>query len=214
MILGKTVLASRIVDACQKLPDARVTFFYCRNTDGDRNAFASIARTLISQLMIGNEMLLYQVYDSAAKSGEAVLSSDKTAKELLATALHTCKPSQKTYIVIDGLDEYEREDRKEISAWFKEQVRGIPKLDLGKLRCMFVSQDDGVARKDLSDCTSIALTVKNTRADIETYCQMWHQLIDHKFGPLDLKVHNVSKLVTARAQGMGFPLALNRRLKI
>lgn len=130
-----------------------------------------------------------------------VLSSKSSAKSLLDIALKACDKAQKTYIVIDGLDEYNRESRKEISTWFKEQIRNVPTNDLGQIRCLFVSQDDGYARKDLSDCSSIKLTPKDTRSDIETFCKMWHDLIAQKFGPLDLKEHNVSQIVTARAQG-------------
>lgn len=146
-------------------------------------------------------MLLQYVYDHAAKSGEAVLSSGNTAKALLETALKTCDKTQKVYIIIDGLDEYSREDRKEISTWFKEQVRNIPTNDLGALRCLFISQDDGYARKDLSDCSSIKLTPSDTRDDIEAYCEMWQQLIVQKFKLLDPKEHNISTIITARAQG-------------
>ncbi|KAI0577634.1 zf-H2C2-2 domain-containing protein [Pyrenophora tritici-repentis] len=118
---GKTILASRVIDACRCLPQARVAFFYCRNTDGDRNALVAVARTIISQLVVENDMLLLKVFETAQASGEAVLSSRSMAKTLLAIALQTFPTSQKTYIIIDGLDEYAREDRKEISIWFKEQ---------------------------------------------------------------------------------------------
>ncbi|PZC93210.1 zf-H2C2-2 domain containing protein [Pyrenophora tritici-repentis] len=135
---GKTILASRVIDACRCLPQARVAFFYCRNTDGDRNALVAVARTIISQLVVENDMLLLKVFETAQASGEAVLSSRSMAKTLLAIALQTFPTSQKTYIIIDGLDEYAREDRKEISIWFKEQVRSIPRQDLGQLRCLFL----------------------------------------------------------------------------
>ena len=198
---GKTVLASLVIQECRILPRARTCFFYCRHTDEDRNAFVSVARAMLSQLVTGNDMLLQYLYDRAANSGEAVLSSGNTAKALLETALKTCDKTQKVYIIIDGLDEYSREDRKEISTWFKEQVRNIPTNDLGALRCLFISQDDGYARKDLSDCSSIKLTPNNTRHDIEAYCEMWQQLIVQKFKLLDPKEHNISTIITARAQG-------------
>ncbi|KAF1840937.1 uncharacterized protein K460DRAFT_410330 [Cucurbitaria berberidis CBS 394.84] len=199
---GKTVLTSRVIDECRKLPHAKLCFFYCRNTDETRNAFVSIARTMCSQLMSGNDMIVQLLYDRAAKSSDVVLSSVSTAKALLDTVLQTCDKTQKTYIIIDGLDEYNREDRKEMTTWFRELVRNVPSKELGQLRCLFISQDDGYARKDLSDCSAIRLKPEETRRDIQAYCQMWHQRLDQKFGPLDPKQYNISEIVTARAQGM------------
>lgn len=198
---GKTVLASLVVRECRELPQAKTCFFYCRHTDENRNAFVSVARVMLAQLVTGNDLLLQYLYDRAANSGEAVLSSGNTAKTLLETALKTHDKIQKVYIIIDGLDEYSREDRKEICTWFKQQVRDIPSNDLGGLRCLFVSQDDGYARKDLSDCSPIKLTPNDTRHDIQAYCEMWQKLIVQKFRLLDSKEQNVATLVTARAQG-------------
>jgi hypothetical protein len=202
--IGKTVLASRIIDECHSVAHIRTTFFYCQHTDDERNAFVAVARTMLSQLVVGNDLLLQLIYERATKSSEASLTSIQTAKELLDTALKTYDKTRKTYIVIDGLDEYDREDRKEISAWFKEQVRNVPTKDLGQLRCLFISQDDGYARKDMSDCSSLKLKVELTHHDIEAYCKMWHQRIEERFKALDPKEHNISEMVTARAQGITY----------
>ncbi|KAF2800244.1 hypothetical protein K505DRAFT_229183, partial [Melanomma pulvis-pyrius CBS 109.77] len=164
---GKTVLSSLVVEECRNLPKARTSFFYCRHSDEHRNAFVSVARAILSQLAVNNSPLLLYLYDRASKSGEAVLSSTSTAKDLLAIALQTCDKSYKTYIILDGLDEYSRDDRKEIIEWFKEQLKA-----------------------------------KDTRQDIETYCNIWHTRIAQRFAPLDSREHNISKIVTARAQGM------------
>ncbi|KAF2726766.1 hypothetical protein EJ04DRAFT_452711 [Polyplosphaeria fusca] len=160
---GKTVLASLVIQKCRELPKAKTGFFYCRHSDNHRSAFVGVARAILSQLVAENELLLQYLYVQAANSGEVVLSSSTTAKALLMTALETCDKSQKTYIVIDGLDEYNREDRKEITTWFKEQVRNVP-------------------------------------ANIEAYCKSWHQLIAQRFGPLHPEEHNITEIITARAQ--------------
>lgn len=167
----------------------------------DRNPFVAVARAVLSQLSTGNDMILQLLYAYATKSDEAVLSSSASAKTLLEMALITCDKPQKTYIVIDGLDEYSRDSRKEISAWFMGQVHNISHGDVGQIRCLFVSQDDSHARKDLSGCSSIKLTFEETRNDIKSFCRMWHDDIARKFGPLDSKSHNITDMVTARAQG-------------
>lgn len=179
----------------------RTAFFYCRHTDDDHSPFVAVARTVLSQLIAGSDTILQHLHDHAANGGEAVLSSSNAGKTLLETALKTYNKAQKTYIVIDGLDEYNQESRKEINTWFKEQICNVPTNNLGQIRCLFVSQDDGYARKDLSDCSSIKLTLEDTRSDIKSFCKMWRDLIAQKFGSLDPKKHNISEIVTVRAQG-------------
>ena len=109
------MLASLVIQECRNLSQARTCFFYCRKIDENRNAFVTVARAMLSQLVAKNDFLLRHLYDCAANSGEAVLSSANTAKALLGTALKTCEKGQRTYVIIDGLDEYGREGRKEIS---------------------------------------------------------------------------------------------------
>jgi hypothetical protein len=201
-VIGKTILASRIVDECQLLPLARTAFFYCKHTDTETNGFIAIARTILSQLVVGNDMVLNHVYEHATMDTNAYLVSVNAAKDLTSMALRTCDALQKAYVVIDGLDEYDREDRKEICRWFKELIRSLPTNDLGQIRCLFISQDDGYARKDLSDCSSIQLNPSNTFDDIKAYCTMWHQRIEDRFGPLNPQEQNVAEIVTARARGM------------
>jgi hypothetical protein len=200
--VGKTVLASRIIDECQRLPLARTTFFYCRHSDVETSGFLAVARTILAQLAAKNEMLLNLLYKHASDDTNANLVSINTAKDLLSIALQTCDTLQKTYVVIDGLDEYDREDRKEICRWFKEFIRSLPPADLGQVRCLFISQDDGYARKDLFDCSSIQLTASNTHDDIKAYCTMWYQRIEDRFGLLDPKEQNIAEIITARARGM------------
>lgn len=69
------------------------------------------------------------------------------------------------------------------------------------IRCLFVSQDDGYARKDLSMLPSIKMTVADNKSDIAAYTNTWHQRIQEKFGPLDPKEYHVANIVTARSQG-------------
>lgn len=158
----------------------------------------TIAKSIISQVLAKNDTILDYLYVEASGSGEAVLSTIALAKELLSVSLKTCKQA---YIVLDGLDEYSRDDRKELVSWFRDLISKLPKTDHASLRCLFVSQEDGRARKDLSALSQIKITSFNNRADIETFCREWHQKIERKFGPLEKKGHHVTNIVSARAQG-------------
>jgi hypothetical protein len=180
------VRASLVIEEARTLPNTTVTFFYCKYGDESRNSFLAVARGVLSQVLSSeksNNILLY-VDEKASSSGETVLSSSKLAKELL-----------------DGLDECDRGERKEIATWFRQLVDGLPQREMVTIRCLFVSQDDGFARKDLSMLPSIKLTMNSNKSDIETYAKVWHQRIEERFGPLDLKKLNIANIVTARAQG-------------
>lgn len=179
----------------------RTVFFYCRQSDGHRNGFVAIAKTILTQLAVHDDGLLLYLHDKAAKSGEAVLSSINLARSLLDTALKTCNMTQKVYIVIDGLDEYSRNDRKDIASWFRSAIENLPQEDFGAIRCLFISQDDGDARKDFNNISHIGVSSDLHHQDIQRYCDFWHERISHKFG--SFSDFNIANVVTAKAQGTG-----------
>jgi hypothetical protein len=195
------VLASLAIEEARKLPNTTVAFFYCKYGDESRNSFLAVARGILSQVLSSqrsNDDLLLYVDERASCSGETVLSSSKLAKELLETVILSCK---QTYIILDGLDECNRDERKELSTWFRQLVDVLPRKEMDSIRCLFVSQDDGYARKDLSMLPSIKLTSTSNKSDIEMYAKVWHQRIEEKFGTLKSKGLNVANIITARAQG-------------
>lgn len=137
------------------------------------------------------------MYETASNSSDATLTKEAHAKDLLKIALGS---SRWTYIIIDGLDEYSREDRKMISSYFQSVTHSIPKKNLGTLRCLFVSQDDGYARKDLGGLSSIEVSAESNREDIAALCStgthrskessaisMWWDLASRMLSLLDLK---------------------------
>ncbi|RYP68514.1 hypothetical protein DL769_005502 [Monosporascus sp. CRB-8-3] len=193
------VLASLVIDEARKLPDVSVAFFYCAQGDATRDSFISVATGILSQLLAQDHtILLYLDEKMSTKSGEAVLSSSVLAKELLQVSLK----SRKTYIILDGIDECNRDQRKEICTWFRSVVDSLPRTKVDEIRCLFISQDDGFARKDLSMLPSIKITAEDNKGDIETFARDWHRRIEDKFGRLDTAEYNVANIVTPRSQGM------------
>ncbi|KAI2633104.1 hypothetical protein GGS26DRAFT_555304 [Hypomontagnella submonticulosa] len=195
---GKTILASVIVDEVRKLPQTSAVFFYCRHGDPSRNTFISVARSLIAQLLAHNSHLLQLLYEKASMCGEIELTSKGTAKDLLRTSLNSCGM---VYIIIDGLDECGREERKEITTWFQFVLDKLPPEDAGLIRCLFVSQDDGVGRKDMDSIPSIKIMPSDNKGDIGAYANVWHKRMEDKFGTLQGNAH-VGNVILARAQGM------------
>ncbi|KAK4221419.1 hypothetical protein QBC38DRAFT_492123 [Podospora fimiseda] len=200
---GKTVLASTVVETVQKITSnqIRLAYFYCRHGDESRNTFVAVAKGLLSQLLKGNSDLALLIYEKGnLESGEAILLDRTMTKALLQIAL--VEPQKTTYIIIDGIDECSRDERKEICSWFCTSVHGIPKEDFGALRCLFVSQEDGAAKKDLGMIPSIKMQASNTRDDIKRYVECWQKKIESKHGVLDTKKHPLVNSIMSSAQGM------------
>ncbi|KAI2470710.1 hypothetical protein F4781DRAFT_421113 [Annulohypoxylon bovei var. microspora] len=196
---GKSVLASVIIDEARKVPDTSMAFFYCAENDPLRNKFLSIARGLLSQLLVQDEDLILLIHDRmSTKSGDATLSSTILAKELLHIALKR----RKIYIVLDGIDECARDQRKEICTWFRGVVDSLSRTQMDEIRCLFISQDDGIARKDLSMLPSIKVTIEDNRCDIEAFANIWKYRIEEKFAAFTKEELDIPPIVTARSQGM------------
>jgi hypothetical protein len=156
-----------VVEQAQKLmPPVTVLFFYCKHGQPERNTLHALARNFLLQLLKRDKDLLTYLYRKCCDSGETLLTSRPLIEELLAFAFKSC---ERAYIIIDGLDECERDERKAITQWFRKLVESLPATEADRLRCLFISQDDGVARKDLDDLVSIKTGAKENKQDILEY---------------------------------------------
>ncbi|RYP61328.1 hypothetical protein DL771_010167 [Monosporascus sp. 5C6A] len=134
------------------------------------------------------------------KHGEETRNSfiNSVAKEMLQTALNSC---EKLYLIIDGLDECKLKERKEIASWFQTAVESLSATEMDPPRCLFVSQEDEVALQDFRDLPAIKITDEN-RDDLAEFAAVWHRRIEHKFGALQSNNCHVSRIISARSQGM------------
>lgn len=198
---GKTVLASLIIEVLQQLRSTHsinLGFFYCKHKDSQRNTFNAVARTIIAQLLTQNQDLLPYLFEKASTSGEIVLGSPKSIRETLETAL---KSSGKVYIVIDGLDECESQEKKAIIQWFQSVVAALPDHESDSIRCLFLSQDDGEVGKGFSKTPAIRIRREDTKEDIQQYINIWSKKIQEKFDLQDSKREDIVAAVVERADG-------------
>ena len=156
----------------------------------------SVARSILRQILLQNDHLLPYFHEKASVSGDAILTSMAIAKELLDAALNSC---EKAYIIIDGLDECQRQDRKEIASWFETTVEALPARRKGSIRCLFVSQDD-VTLVSFQSIPMIKIMAQN-QSDIKSFAIKWHKRLEDKFGALRTKTTDISLIISARAQG-------------
>ncbi|KAF5004029.1 hypothetical protein FDECE_9442 [Fusarium decemcellulare] len=196
---GKSVMASMIIEEARRLKNVSIVFFYLGYRDPERNGFLPLARAFLSQSLSQNDSLLLHFEEKmSTASSHAVLSNLALAQELLHTALK----SRKTFIILDGIDECVRDERKEICGWFRSVVDSLPRTKHDEIRCLFISQDDGIARKDLSIVPVISIKSDQNKSDIATFSRSWQDRIERKFGSLKELGLNLTEIVTARSKGI------------
>jgi hypothetical protein len=126
---------------------------------------------------------------------------------MLKSALNECTL---TYIVLDGIDECDREERKLIVKWFRQYIEDLPARDPhgngpDRVRCLFVSQIDH-ARKDFAGLSSVTISQSCNEGDIQRFCHAEAEKLQRKFSISNEETANFSTTVRLAAEG-GFMLA-------
>ncbi|KAJ5426653.1 hypothetical protein N7465_001723 [Penicillium sp. CMV-2018d] len=150
---GKTVLASLAVEEARKLTPKPT---HWREVCSPK----SWSRTKIS--------FFISTRNAVIDSKEAVLTSPEKVTKLLDFAFKNCKSA---YIIIDGLDECERDQRKSIAQWFRTLVESLPITEPWRLRCLFTSQNDSLARKDFDEIASLTIQPDDIKNDLQGFCR-------------------------------------------
>jgi Cdc6-like AAA superfamily ATPase len=183
---GKSVLSSMIVEeakenARKQSPQPAVLYFYCKNEVEEKDNFSAIGRSLLLQLLEPDSPILDHLHSAFRnnKTKDTILRTRHMIEDLLEAALLSC-PS--AYIILDGIDECQLEERQPIIAWFKTFVtQKLPKGCEAQVRVLFVSQDDMRARRDFSGITSLAIKVEDNKGDMELFAQGKAIEIQQKF---------------------------------
>lgn len=108
---GKTTLATFLLEEASISPDSHILYCLCSYGFGrtERNACSLTFRSLIAQLLRKQPGLLPYIYERYVVTG-AIPSLTK-ARELLKSLLES---SEHIYLVLDGLDEFEGPDQKQV----------------------------------------------------------------------------------------------------
>ena len=203
-MLGKTILASSLIEAVSSLPSTRCLYFYCQNNDLERNSFIAIARSFLQQILPKDENLISYVYNICKERHGVHLTDAALAKELL----NTCLEGVGAYIVIDGLDECPLPEQKEIVGWIRDFVGNTAPKSTPS-RCVFLSQNDGMTQSLLSRFSTIKITHHDIRDDILAYCTDWARRIKLKFGLSEMEASVLANKTTENAQGTRGQLSLH-----
>lgn len=194
--LGKTILASVLVEKCANISNTHVAYFYCRAEDCNRSMFIGVCRSLICQLAQQNTSILSYVYEKSASSGRSHLDSISLAKEMLGVVFDAVDT---LFIIIDGIDECKKVEKERIST----TLISIVENHTAFLRCCFISQHDKDTGKIFRNMPTLQITEKHNAGDILNYCVGMEEKIASSFqvSTTDLQHLNISRNVAAKADG-------------
>lgn len=197
-VIGKTVLASIMIDDCLKIQSKCTIWFYFKNGDMQKDSFLSFACSVISQLLEKNTDLLPYVHGEMCRKGKRALSSESLAKELLELMIRN---SGEVCIVVDGLDECSKVERRKVIEWMRLVIEPSQHSTSDYIQCVFISQRDGITAKALRDVPSLQINTKNTHNDIFAFVSSRGLDIKNKFHLSDETMQSIVQLVMEKAGG-------------
>ncbi|KAF7947217.1 uncharacterized protein EAE97_004466 [Botrytis byssoidea] len=197
---GKTILTSVIIGECMKNSSSSTIFFYCKYDDKQRDTFIAVARAMLSQLLKQNEVLLPYLYSECINSHSVSLASHEMCTKLLEVCFETVSKYERTYLIIDGLDECEPVQRRLLLSTLVSIVQKT--LYPGMLRLLIVSQNEPDIKRQLRQCSDVRLSSSCNRSDIEVYSRVWAEKIQQKFFVSDDTKTHIIKAVSEGADGM------------
>jgi hypothetical protein len=205
-IEGKTILTSVIIEECKRQKDVLTSYFYCSYDGPGGNSALTLVRSLLEQILDQFPHLLPFCHDRYSKSGEKPsLRSFSLAKSLIKDF---CLTAPKQYIVIDGLDECEITERKQILELFVDILGECEISEPGKLRVLFVSQDYTDIKNALHSPAItrvvpriVSISPNDNENDIQVYADDLTMQIKQKFDLDDMQQHNLRQLTVARGRG-------------
>jgi hypothetical protein len=204
--LGKTILASLIIEEIAKLRGVSRGYFYCRHNDPEKSTFSGVLRGLLAQLVQQDDDLLAYVYERCSSISEATMESTGVLKELVGISL---KSSNFTFVVLDGLDECGNGEAEKIVSWFTSMLRERPTADSGTFRLLCISQRDGTLDKMLCRAPTISMENDEHKKDIESYARNWSSKIQQKFDITIDQGNDIATRVARQAKGKQFPFFLS-----
>jgi hypothetical protein len=126
-----------------------------------------------------------------SEKGQTKLQQPELAKDLLRVAVCTYN---NVFIVIDGLDECLKQEKKSIFSWIQSVVSpneerhprhqdttdALDDLEPSLVRCLVVSQEDSESSRLLKGYPILKIVSSDNYADIKAYCKAWESSIRSK----------------------------------
>lgn len=168
----------------------------------------SILKGLIDQFLHSDNTLVPICYARRITSSEPILRANTNLARKLLEDL--CFITPKAFIVVDGLDECDHAERRQVTDILMDLVGQCNALDPGKLRVLLISQYSPEIYKSLHSSAATNLrpgifkiTEADNRGDIETYVASWVAQIAQKFQPVSKKLSDwLHEVTVTNSKGM------------
>ena len=185
------------------MPSISVAYFYCKHGDTTRDSSNGIFRAILAQLLEQNRDIIPYFNDH-----QLSLTNDPLKSEGLRSLVEAVfKVLNFVYLVIDGLDEIDRNERKEffstILPLLKSQLNG----DAGyRIKLFITSRGEDDIEANLSTIgrtwrKSHELAGEDNKKDIAFYVSCRAQELQKKFRLDHYRKEEISKDVCSRAGG-------------
>ncbi|KAK8106768.1 SNF2 family N-terminal domain-containing protein [Apiospora kogelbergensis] len=203
MGVGKTILASNIIQLCMGMVNGFNThYFYCRKHHDKQNTSLAVLKSILEQMAGCNDELLPYCDNKRIEGRQEFLDQINVVKQLLEAF---CEYDSNKFVIIDGLDECDQADRKTIIDFWKGMVDKTINYMPGKLRVLLISQDIPDIRAALKDSmisTTLDLHPDDTNGDIQQYLEGKAPELQERFGLDESQKHKALQLIYSRANGM------------
>jgi len=166
------------------------------------NHALAVYKGLLRQIIAQHPHLLPHAYEKRLSNSDPLLRSQLLAKQMLETF---CADIDYQYFIIDGLDECEVGERKEILKFFVKLAETCELQKPGKLRVLFSSQDQAEIRKILNDSKTrpsiFSLNPDHNKDDITYFVKNWVGKIREKHDINEVQQEYIECTIVSKARG-------------
>lgn len=157
---GKTILCSTIIEYMQgkyqKDSGAHVLYYYFDFADNKKQTLASFLKSIIYQLVSAEEVVSESVSELYNKHGGL---QDPRHDELVEVLMSELARPQRTYLLIDALDECSKDERRIFFNSF------LKHLHLSNLSILITSRREPDIEAELKDCFSYNICIESSVID-------------------------------------------------
>lgn len=175
-LLGKSVLASIIIQACINHQQHRTAYYYCRSDDSGTLSCLNILKGLLRQQAQWYPNLVSYFHEQIHQKSEVTLG---LARQLFETVAWE---RDRQYIILDGLDECPKEDRKMIISFLTALIAKIDAKTPSKVRLLVISQPESDIRNLLERAQEFEVKPDDNAEDIAIFVHSWMTKLHERFG--------------------------------
>ncbi|RYP79132.1 hypothetical protein DL771_000110 [Monosporascus sp. 5C6A] len=177
---GSKGFASLLIDELKELctekkkyaipRESKTYYFYCQEEDPEHRTYLGILKGILHQMVDADEDLLPLCVEKAASSGGTNLAEAETAQNIIEAFFEY---NSRQYIIIDGLDECDAFEMRQVATFFIGQVtKSDNEIKQGRLRILFMSRPMPELDKDKfmpEDDACVELKSTDNADDIRAY---------------------------------------------